>query len=75
VRLQLNGLPPDGGASIQRAHNFCLKQTNVLEGSTVVVEHNDNDQAAGLEIAESFNLCGHQAYKTHIKSIAAFVRY
>jgi hypothetical protein len=33
----------------------------------------DKDQAAGLEIAGSFILCGHQAFKTHIKSIAVFV--
>jgi ABC-type transporter MlaC component len=34
-------------------------QTNVYEGSTVAVEHKDKDQAASLEIAESFILCGH----------------
>jgi hypothetical protein len=45
----------------------------MYEGSTVVVEHKDKDQAAGLEITESFILCGHQAYKTQIKSIALFV--
>jgi hypothetical protein len=43
------------------------------EGSTVVVEHQDKDQAAGLEVAESFILCGHQAFQTHIKNIAVFV--
>jgi hypothetical protein len=37
------------------------------------VEHQDKDQAAGLELAESFILCGHQAFKTHIKSIAVFI--
>ncbi len=34
-------------------------QTNTYEGSTVIVEHQDKDQAAGLELAESFILCGH----------------
>ncbi len=29
-------------------------QTNTYEGSTVVVEHQDKDQAAGLELAKSF---------------------
>jgi hypothetical protein len=48
-------------------------QTNIYEGSTALVEHKDNDQAAGLEISELFILCGHQASKTHIKSIAIFV--
>jgi hypothetical protein len=48
-------------------------QTSIYEGSTVVMAHTDKDQAAGLEIAESFILCGHQAYKTHIKSTALFV--
>ncbi len=31
-------------------------QTNVLEGSSAVVEHIDKNQAACLEIAESFIL-------------------
>jgi hypothetical protein len=31
-------------------------QTNILEGSLAVVEHKDMDQAAGLELAESFIL-------------------
>ncbi len=30
------------------------------------MEHKDKDQAAGLEISESFILCGHQAFKMHI---------
>jgi hypothetical protein len=37
------------------------------------VEHQDKDQAAGLELAESFILCGHQAFRTHIKNIAVFI--
>jgi hypothetical protein len=51
-----------------------MNQTNIYEGSSAMVEHKDKDQAAGLEIAESFFLCGHQAYKTHIKSIAIFIQ-
>jgi hypothetical protein len=31
-------------------------QAGVYEGGVVVVEHRDKDQAAGLEIAESFIL-------------------
>jgi hypothetical protein len=50
-----------------------VNQTNTYEGSTVVVEHQDKDQAAGLELAELFILCGHQAFRTHIKNIAVFV--
>jgi hypothetical protein len=50
-----------------------VNQTNTYEGSTVVIEHQDKDQAAGLELAESFILCGHQAFRTHIKNIAVFV--
>jgi hypothetical protein len=50
-----------------------VNQTNAYEGSKAVVEHQDKDQAAGLELAESFILCGHQAFKTHIKSIAVFI--
>jgi hypothetical protein len=38
-----------------------------------LVEHQDKDQTAGLEVAESFILCGHQAFRTHIKNIAVFV--
>jgi hypothetical protein len=50
-----------------------VNQSNTCEGSTVVVEHQDKDQAAGLELAESFILCRHQAFKTRIKSIAVFI--
>ncbi len=53
-----------------------VNQTNPYEGSTVVVEHQDKDkedQAAGLELAELFILCGHQAFRTHIKNIAVFI--
>jgi hypothetical protein len=50
-----------------------VNQSNMYEWSTVVVEHQDKDQAAGLELAESFILCGHQAFKTHIKNIAVFI--
>jgi hypothetical protein len=37
-----------------------------------VVEHRDKYQAAGLEMEELFILCSHQAFKTHIKSMAIF---
>ncbi len=50
-----------------------INQSNTYEGSTVVVEHQDKDQAVRLEIAESFILCGHQAFRTHIKNIAVFI--
>jgi hypothetical protein len=50
-----------------------VNQTNTYEGSTVVVEHQEKDQAARLELAESFILCGHQAFRTHIKNIAVFI--
>ncbi len=50
-----------------------VNQSNAYEGSTAVVERQDTDQAAGLELAESFILCGHQAFKTNIKSIAVFI--
>jgi hypothetical protein len=45
----------------------------MFEGATTVVEHQDKDQAAGLEMAELFILCSHQVFKTHIKSIAIFI--
>jgi hypothetical protein len=48
-------------------------QSGIYEGITAFVKHKDKDQAAGLEIAESFILCGHQTYKTHIKIIAVFM--
>ncbi len=50
-----------------------VNQSNTYEGSKVVVEHQDKDQAAGLELAESFILYGQQAFRTHIKNIAVFV--
>ncbi len=37
-------------------------QNNILDGITAVVKHKNKDQAARLELAESFILCGHQAY-------------
>ncbi len=40
-----------------------VNQTSTYEGSTVVVEHQDKDQAARLEVAESFILCSHQAFQ------------
>ncbi len=50
-----------------------MNQTNTYEGSTVIVDHQDKDQAAGTELAESFILCGCQAFRTHIKNIAVFI--
>jgi hypothetical protein len=41
-----------------------VNQSNTYKGSTVIVEHQDKDQVAGLELAESFILCGHQVFKT-----------
>jgi hypothetical protein len=43
-----------------------VNKSSSYEGSTVVVEHQDKDQAARLEVAESFILCGHHAFRTHI---------
>ncbi len=48
-------------------------QSGVYEGGVAMVEHRNNDQAAGLEIAESFFLYGHQVFMTHIKRIAIFM--
>jgi hypothetical protein len=42
-----------------------VNQTNTYEGSRVVVEHQDKDQAAGLEIAESFILCIQDSHQEH----------
>ncbi len=66
------GLPSDGGAIVQGLHEGLHNQTNVLEDSMAVVEHKDNDKAAGLEIAESSILCSQQAYKTYKNSTAVF---
>ncbi len=53
--------------------NVYTNQTNVYKGSMAVVEQRDKDQALGLQILESFILCGHKTYKMHIKSIAIFI--
>jgi hypothetical protein len=42
-----------------------VNQTNTYEGSSVVVEHQDKDQAAGLELAESFILCLPDPHQEH----------
>jgi hypothetical protein len=55
-----HGMPPDDCA----AHEVYTNQTNVFEGSIAVVNHKDKDQAAGLEITESFILCSYQASQT-----------
>ncbi len=49
-------------------------QTKVLEEGPAMIYHKDQDQATELELAESFILCRHLAYKTHINSFAVFVR-
>jgi hypothetical protein len=51
-----------------------VNQSGVYEGATAVVEHQDKDQVAELELAESFILGSQQAFKTHIKSIAIFTK-
>jgi hypothetical protein len=66
-------MPPDDSALYKGLMKKYTNHMKIYEGSTAVVEHKDKDQVVGLEIAESFILCGHQAYKTHIKSIAIFV--
>jgi hypothetical protein len=48
-------------------------QSGIYKGGVAVVEHKDKDQAAGLEIVESFILCRHQAFKTQNKNIAVFM--
>ncbi len=50
-----------------------VNQSGVYEGSTAVVEHHNKDQAARLELAESFILCGHQAFKPHTRNISVFI--
>jgi hypothetical protein len=50
-----------------------VNQSEAYEGSTAIVEHQDKDQAAGQEMADSFILCSHQAFKTHIKRITVFI--
>jgi hypothetical protein len=50
-----------------------VNQSGGYKGSTAVVEHQDKDQAARLEMADSFILCRHQAFKTHIKSITVLI--
>jgi hypothetical protein len=50
-----------------------VNQSRVYEGSMAVVQHQDKDQVTGLRMADSFILCSHQAFKTHIKSIAVFI--
>jgi hypothetical protein len=67
-------MPSNHCPAVQRYDEGYVNQTNTYEGSTVVVEHQDKDQAAGLELAESFILCGHQAFKTHIMNIAIFIQ-
>ncbi len=50
-----------------------VNQTNTYKGPTVVVEHQDKDLAARLDLTELFILCRHRAFRTHIKNIAVFL--
>ncbi len=70
---QPHGLPTDDCEAIQRPDVGVTNQMDIYEGSAAVVEHKDKDQATRMEIAESFIICGHQAYKMHIESIAIFI--
>jgi hypothetical protein len=45
-------------------------QTNVLEGSTAVVEHKDEDQEVQLELTDSHSL---RTSSTHIISILLYL--
>jgi hypothetical protein len=61
-------VPADGCAGVQGFMKVYTNQAYILESSIAVVEKKDKDQVAGLEIAESFIFCSHQAYKKHIKA-------
>ena len=41
-------------------------------GGLAIVEGSEKDQVAGLELTESFLLCGRAAMRTHIKNIVIF---
>jgi hypothetical protein len=72
IGIQPHGVPTDDCEAIQRPDVGVTNQMNIYEGSTAVVEHKYKDQATRLEIAKSFIICSHQAYKMHIESIAIF---
>ncbi len=71
--IRLHGLPPNDSSVVQRPDEGVRETVGVYEGCTAVVEHQDKDQAAGLEMADSFILCSHQAFKPYIESIAVFI--
>ena len=46
--------------------------TASFSGGLAIVEGSEKDQVAGLELTESFVLCGRAAQRTHIKNIVIF---
>jgi hypothetical protein len=68
----IHGLPANNSSALQRVHES-IYESGVYEGGVVFLEHRAKEQAVGLEIVESFILCGHQAFKMHIKDIAVFM--
>jgi hypothetical protein len=73
VGVRLHGLPPDDSPAVQVTDEDIHQPDQHLRGQHPRRGAKDKDQAAGLEINESFILCDHQAYKIHIKSIALFI--
>jgi hypothetical protein len=74
VGVRRDGLSPEDCQAVP-GHDEGIREPDqhIRRVNTVVVEHQDKDQAAGLELAESFILCGHRAYRTHIKNITVFI--
>jgi hypothetical protein len=54
--------------SIKVLSNSCTSYI----GGLAIVEGSEKDQVAGLELTESFLLCGRAAMRTHIKNIVIF---
>jgi hypothetical protein len=47
VGLGLNGMPPDGGATVLGPHEVYTNQTNVREGGITELENKDKYQHLG----------------------------
>ncbi len=46
--------------------------SSTFNGGLAIVEGRDKNQVAGLELTETFLLCGRAAQKTHIRNIVVF---
>jgi hypothetical protein len=67
------GLPRQHSAAVPGSIKVLSNSSTSYVGGLAIVEGSEKDQVAGLELTESFLLCGRAAMRTHIKNIVIFI--